>query len=186
MSAGYSHSCAVRDTGAVVCWGTAHFGNTEAPQGVFVSVAVGLFHSCAVGESGEIACWGAEGFAQGGGDPDAAPALLVMGLDASSPILPGYAYFDSPVRVDRGQTNAPPGRYRSVSAGNFHTCAVRESGEVDCWGKLSLGGGDVVPPAGTSYRSASAGSTDAAFVSRVKSHVGATIAPHPPRGATCP
>ena len=133
----------MRDTGAVVCWGTAHFGNTEAPQGVFVSVAVGLFHSCAVGESGEIACWGAEGFAQGGGDPDAAPALLVMGLDASSPILPGYAYFDSPVRVDRGQTNAPPGRYRSVSAGNFHTCAVRESGEVDCWGD------DEVPPAGT-------------------------------------
>lgn len=36
---------------------------------------------------------------------------------------------------DQGQTDAPSGRYRSVSAGLSHTCAVRESGEAVCWGQ---------------------------------------------------
>ena len=36
----------------------------------------------------------------------------------------------------QGQTNAPEGRFRSVSAGNVHACAVADSGEVICWGAM--------------------------------------------------
>ena len=33
-----------------------------------------------------------------------------------------------------GQTAAPSGRFSAVSAGEDHSCGLRESGEVECWG----------------------------------------------------
>ena len=35
------------------------------------------------------------------------------------------------------QTDAPEGRFRALSAGFYHTCAIRESGELACWGALT-------------------------------------------------
>ena len=34
----------------------------------------------------------------------------------------------------QGQTDAPAGSFRSVSAGNVHACAIADSGGVVCWG----------------------------------------------------
>ena len=34
----------------------------------------------------------------------------------------------------RGQASAPPGRFTEISAGGFHTCALREDGGAVCWG----------------------------------------------------
>ena len=54
---------------------------------------------------------------------------------------------------DFGQTDAPAGSFRSVSAAGFHTCALRETGEITCWGTNDSGQTDA--PAG-SFRSVSA------------------------------
>ena len=50
-----------------------------------------------------------------------------------------------------GQTDAPSGRYTQVSAGDVHTCAVRDDAAVLCWGSdwfygtpLARGAGAVV------------------------------------------
>ena len=42
-------------------------------------------------------------------------------------------------RSDEGQTNAPSGRFTSISAGNRHTCGLRENGEIVCWGDNEYG-----------------------------------------------
>ncbi len=35
---------------------------------------------------------------------------------------------------DFGETSAPPGTYKALSAGDFHGCALRTDGTVVCWG----------------------------------------------------
>ena len=39
----------------------------------------------------------------------------------------------------------PSGRYRQISAGGYHSCAVREDGELSCWG-LGWAGQTDAPP----------------------------------------
>ena len=58
VSAGYDHSCGVRDDGTAVCWGNNDRGQADAPGGVFGSVSAGGGHSCGVREDGTAVCWG--------------------------------------------------------------------------------------------------------------------------------
>ena len=114
----------------VICWGDNSYGQTDAPAGSFRAVTAGWAHSCALRESGEVACWGVHG----------KPAFLPG---------PDIGYVE-----DGRPAVAPTGEFRSVSAGADHTCGVRASGEITCWGNNKYGQTD--EPAG-SYRSVSAG-----------------------------
>lgn len=124
-SHGY-HTCAVRKTGQIACWGGNYAGQlgdggsdekTEPVSVQFVSdaveVATGLYHTCAVRKTGEVACWGE------GGDGE-----LGHGVRESS---------RGPVTV-KGLTDAT-----NVMAGKEFTCARRKSGEVACWGSARRG-----------------------------------------------
>ena len=35
---------------------------------------------------------------------------------------------------EAGQVDAPDGEFTTVSAGRFHTCAIRENKTIECWG----------------------------------------------------
>ena len=48
---------------------------------------------------------------------------------------------------DYGKSNPPAGSFSTVSAGNGHTCGLRESGAIECWGDNYYGQAD--PPAGS-------------------------------------
>ena len=84
------------------------------PAGVagrYPPLALGARHTCAV-SGGQVYCWGADEVGQlgdggGAGDPDSPDAVLVSGL---TDVL-------------------------SVCAGQAHSCAVNESGQVHCWGE---------------------------------------------------
>ena len=41
---------------------------------------------------------------------------------------------DGRPRADWGQTDAPTGKFSAVSAGSVHSCALRTTGEIACWG----------------------------------------------------
>jgi alpha-tubulin suppressor-like RCC1 family protein len=61
VSAGDMHSCAIRDTGELACWGWNGQGMATPPvMGRFVDVSTGLNHSCAVREDDVILCFGAD------------------------------------------------------------------------------------------------------------------------------
>ena len=138
MSAGGAHACAVRESGEIVCWGNNEFGQTDAPAGVFRSVSAGGTHACAVRESGEIVCWGDDFVTQAAEERCAASGL------ATQECIDGL----------REELGIPAGTFRSVSAGVAHACALRESGEVACWGVHEYGQADA--PAGA-FRTVSAG-----------------------------
>jgi alpha-tubulin suppressor-like RCC1 family protein len=137
LCAGDYHTCALRASGEVLCWG----GNSNGQLGHgtvndfrlplpvtglgdAVQLACGGYHTCARRAGGTVVCWGrdAEGQAGTGGSGDGRQWLepvSVVGLDDV---------------VD-------------VSAGYMQTCAVRSTGDLLCWGSAS-GGGEWMPDRG--------------------------------------
>jgi len=58
VSAGNAHTCGVRTTGSVRCWGYNYYGQATPPLGSFTSVSAGRYHTCGVKTDGTVACWG--------------------------------------------------------------------------------------------------------------------------------
>jgi alpha-tubulin suppressor-like RCC1 family protein len=132
------HACALLTTGAVRCWGDGTGGvlgngstaaviqHSPVPvigiDGVLnraVRIAVGESHSCALLDTGAVRCWGYDADGQiGDGGTNNAPhgtPTDVVGLDGSSVLA------------------------TRISAGEQHSCAVLESGQLRCWGDNSSG-----------------------------------------------
>jgi alpha-tubulin suppressor-like RCC1 family protein len=123
IASGYSHTCAVTDTGGVKCWGYNGFGQlgdgtrTErhAPVDVaklasgIVAVSAGFYDTCALTSSGGVKCWGwnAQGQLGTGTHTDRHVPVNVIGLT-------------------RGVA--------AISVGVDHTCALTVFGGVTCWG----------------------------------------------------
>jgi alpha-tubulin suppressor-like RCC1 family protein len=127
VTAGFDHSCALRATGRVVCWGSNQAfqigdgtlaGIRPQPTEVVgltsvVAIGAGLDHTCAVRFNGTVFCWGTNTDGQ-----------LGDGTTQSR---------NSPVQVP-GVVDAV-----AVVGGFSHTCALRATGGVLCWGRNDLG-----------------------------------------------
>lgn len=137
IAVGYAHSCALRSSGSIVCWGANTHGQlgtgNKTPSSTPVSVSgitdaaavvSGNDHSCALRVAGEVLCWGENTGGQlGNGNPADQP---------------------TPAAVS-GITNAI-----AIAAGDTHTCAVLQTGRVKCWGandQTQLGDGTSSPSA---------------------------------------
>jgi alpha-tubulin suppressor-like RCC1 family protein len=136
VAAGAEHSCALRATGSIVCWGSNDRGRlgdgtTTTPRltpvpvvnpngstllGV-VAIATGVNHTCAVLFDGTARCWGAKSFSKLG---------------------TGEAVGTPPIFLSSAATVASLTDAVSIAAGINHTCAVRASGAVSCWGANDL------------------------------------------------
>ena len=115
----FSHSCGLRESGEIECWGNNEVGQLDAPSDRYTAVSAGSSHTCGLRESGAIECWG------GNTSPRWNPTT------------------EEVERFYAGQTNALPGSYSAVSAGSYHTCAIRTTGEIACWGGNTRGQSDV-------------------------------------------
>ncbi|HQR18044.1 MAG TPA: DUF4214 domain-containing protein [Gemmatimonadales bacterium] len=129
IAAGYTHSCALMESGGVRCWGSNLFGElgdgstiangrftpmevTGLASGV-VAVSASNHHSCAVLQTGRVKCWGFN----------------------SSGQLGNGAIGNSPTPVDVvGLSDIV-----AIAAGNGHTCALGAAGTVKCWGRNESG-----------------------------------------------
>ncbi|XYH92827.1 RCC1 domain-containing protein [Sorangium sp. So ce1128] len=110
----FEHTCALRATGEVVCWGALTTGGAavtpvrvEGIEGA-VEITTGWNHDCARLASGKVLCWGNNEQSQlgdGTSEPRSEP-VEVLGLDDAI----------------------------QVSAGSRETCALRQGGKVVCWG----------------------------------------------------
>jgi alpha-tubulin suppressor-like RCC1 family protein len=125
ISAGFSHTCALTTSGAVLCWGHNSYGElgdgtttyrlTPMPvvglsSGVAsISVRVHAQHTCAVTTAGAAYCWGSNYYGQlgDGTKTNRLTPTPVVGLSS------GVA---------------------SISAGGNNTCAVTTAGAAYCWG----------------------------------------------------
>ena len=148
VSAGSQHTCAIRESGAIECWGSNDSGQIDAPTGSFNAVSAGSQHTCAIRESGAIECWGGNEYGQvapragsfsavsAGGDHTCAiresGEIECWGSNNRRDWSNETQTYDE---VYVGQSDAPAGSFTAVSAGIWHTCAIRESGAIiECWG----------------------------------------------------
>ncbi len=118
-----AHACALREGGAVACWGLNYSGQVgdgspydraaPVPAAGLASgvraLAAGDRFSCAIRADGTVACWGRNRLGQLG--------------DGTT---------------ERRRTPTPvgplPAAARAVAAGGTHACAALETGQVFCWG----------------------------------------------------
>ena len=154
VSAGDRHSCGLRESGEIVCWGfeTPDDGQLDAPEGSFLAVTapnhIG-WHTCAIAEtfetaaasvvaSGEIECWGLNDYGQSNAPSDSDFTAVSAGDRHTCGLRERGAIVCWGLN-DRGQTDVPVGRFSSVSAGVGYACGLRESGVIACWGVNVLG-----------------------------------------------
>lgn len=124
ISAGGTHTCALRTNGQLICWGGNGSGelgdgttfNSGKPVPVdeslndVVDVSAGIgAHTCAVRSNGQVYCWGSAEYGKlGNGESE--------GTFGPAPVT--------------GLNDAI-----AVSAGLSHTCALRANGHIACWGR---------------------------------------------------
>jgi alpha-tubulin suppressor-like RCC1 family protein len=140
IASGFRHACGVTGEGQLWCWGFNGSGNlglgtstpdeppTETGTG-YTQVAAGGDHTCAVTLDGQMKCWGLNDSGEvgvPGGKTMPLPAR--SGCEAASS---GQACFHD---------------WKAVGAGAFHTCGIRESGDLYCWGGNQNGQVGIGPP----------------------------------------
>lgn len=128
ITTGAQGTCALTSAGGVKCWGSNWSGsagdgtNTERDVPVDViglgngvaAITTGSYHGCALTAVGGVKCWGYNRYGQLGNGTtfDQYKPVDVMGLTSD---------------------------VTSISAGEYHACAVTAAGGVKCWGANSYG-----------------------------------------------
>jgi alpha-tubulin suppressor-like RCC1 family protein len=153
LAAGFTHTCALLDDGAVKCWGvgtggqlglgdTAARGDGPGEMGEAlpavdlgagrkaVAIAAGSGRSCALLDDGRVKCWGSNENGE-----------LGLGDTESRGDSPGEMG-DALPAVDLGQGRTAVG----LVSGGYHVCALLDDSAVKCWGQglwgqLGLGDG---------------------------------------------
>lgn len=136
VAAGFAHSCALLDTGAVRCWGSSEYGQlgygstlpigadpnaTPANAGNVplggraIQIAAGTHHTCAVLDTKGLRCWGHGLFGR-----------LGYGSESDIGELPN----DTPATAGDVPVGEP---VDEVACSGAHTCG-RLAGAVRCWG----------------------------------------------------
>ena len=141
------HTCAILDDGSVHCWGFGAngrlgYGNSSnilsaaaapavnlGPGRTATAITAGASHTCAILDDGSVRCWG-----------NGVSGRLGYGNQASigddeTPAAAG------PVDIGAGR------RAVAISAGDFHTCVIRDDARLLCWG---FGSGGQLGYGGTS------------------------------------
>jgi alpha-tubulin suppressor-like RCC1 family protein len=137
IATGGAHACGLTAGGEAYCWGFNNHGQIGVTAGVkegcpenssyclrpmlvpdghrFSALSLGMYDSCGLVADGAAFCWGDN--SNGG--------LGIGGMD-------GLAH-PTPTAVIGGH------QFRSISAGEFHTCAVTTDNHAYCWGYNSWG-----------------------------------------------
>jgi alpha-tubulin suppressor-like RCC1 family protein len=144
VTAGYLHSCALRQDGTVQCWGDDTSGQASAPALTFTRLTSSWGSTnCGMTLEGTIHCWGYgadESTLSGSFEHMAVGDGFVCGERSDGRIECAGA------NDGAGQLTPPGGAFRAVSVA-FHTCTLRQSGGVACFGYNEFG--QSTPPAGT-------------------------------------
>jgi alpha-tubulin suppressor-like RCC1 family protein len=123
VAAGGQSSCAIRTDSTLWCWGhdgvgalgraaTAFATPAAVDANAWISATVGAGHACGVRSAGTMWCWG-------------------LGLDGQTGL--GSIWEVAPAWYGTQVGSAT--NWSSVAAGAWHTCGIRNTGTLWCWGR---------------------------------------------------
>ena len=140
LDVGVRHSCALRESGEIVCWGDNEYGQSSPPVGRFISISGGGWYGCALRENGSAACWGYNKNGQTAAKGGRFTSIYADGRHACALRESGeiVCWGDN----EHGRASHPNGHFTSV----VDACALRENGEIVCWGDNEHGRAN--PPSG--------------------------------------
>jgi len=139
VSAGVSHSLALKSGGTVVAWGDDTYGQCDVPSGLtgVIAISAGYYHSLALKSDGTVVAWGNDTYGQ---------IHVPSGLTGVIAISAGYK--DSLVLKNGGtvvewgnDTAVPSGLTHAIaiSQGAEHSLALTSTGTVVAWGNDTWG-----------------------------------------------
>lgn len=144
ISTGAQHSCAVKTTGRLYCWGwngngelgTGNTTQSNTPQQVsgattdWSVVAAGFRMTCAIKTSGRLYCWG---FGGGGERGDG-----TLTNSQTTPVEVSGAYTDwIAVSAGGASDDYPTSSTATDTWGSV--CGIRSNGRLYCWGDGDIG-----------------------------------------------
>jgi len=165
LAVGFRHGCALREDGAVYCWGDNAFGQigdgsredrltpvraTAAPADID-SIESNYELVCAIREDRTISCWGSSSAELAAADTVADASEIAVGGHHVCVRYPGGQVAcwgrNAEGQLGDGTTTTRTALTdvmglsdaTAISAGNWHSCAIRNSGEIVCWGTNSSG-----------------------------------------------
>ncbi len=157
LSAGFLHTCALRENGDAVCWGDNRYGQSNPPGGRFAAISADGNHTCALRENGDAACWGANSYGQSDAGGRRFAAISAGGRHTCALRENGTGLCWGGLDSSADQVKMLPldGPFTAIAAGFIHTCALRENGDAACWGDNRYG--QVNTPYGISFTAIAAG-----------------------------
>jgi alpha-tubulin suppressor-like RCC1 family protein len=142
IGTGAYHSCGITVGAEGYCWGDNRYGQLgsgtavrHSPVPILIAGGLrltqingGFRHGCAITTAGEAYCWG-----------DNSAAQLGAARTGEICSLGDQPYHQIPCSRFPLRVSADSQRFATVSAGDFHTCALDESGGAHCWGHATFG-----------------------------------------------
>ena len=144
MSGGGFHTCAIREDGSLICWGSDQYGQLGnggngywdnspgdqatpplesaldlGPNRTALEVSAGADHTCVILDNGDIKCWGSNQYGQ-----------LGNGQTSYE-----YSIPSSVVDLGDGRTAVSLGK----GGTSYHACAILDNGDLKCWGRDDYG-----------------------------------------------
>ena len=121
-------TCALREDGITVCWGSSTEGLQPSPPADerFIFISSGDRHACGLRKDGSVICWG----------EIASPPEDERFMSISSGQDNACGLRKDGRAVCWGSIAPPPAyaRFTSISSGTIHGCGLRENSTMLCWG----------------------------------------------------
>ncbi|MCH8066061.1 MAG: hypothetical protein IIC90_09590 [Chloroflexi bacterium] len=163
VAAGANHTCAVTDSGSVVCWGWTFEGSLRAGTAVVQTVPVTVSglesditdvtasdaYGCALTTGGGVKCWGLDLFMVESsttpvdivGLDEGAAAISSGGNQTCALTTAGAVKCWAPRRgpLTAGLVPGLESGVSDIAVGGTHVCALTVAGGVQCWGDNESG-----------------------------------------------
>jgi alpha-tubulin suppressor-like RCC1 family protein len=159
VTAGGSHTVALKSDGTVVAWGSSYDGRTAVPGGLtgVVAIDADVSHSLALKDDGTVVAWGDNSFGQTSVPPGLSGVVAITAGASHSVALKNDGTVVAWGENSDGETSVPvdlsgvvaiaAGGHSGISRQGY-TVAVKNDGTVVAWGNNSYGQASV--PAGLS------------------------------------